>query len=101
MGDEVASEYYTRKLALERLIRRTKQLIVDIEWWNTHRVDQRPFDCDQDRITIDKATRCLRALEHEDWEGFESLNKELDGHLQRVIMENKKSIPQELSNGDC
>jgi len=47
---------------LRKIIRQTEQLIRDIDWWNTHRIDAPPIDCESDRVRLSLATRALAAL---------------------------------------
>lgn len=45
---------------LLKIIGEAEQLIRDVEWWNTHRTDAEPLDCESDRIVLSMARRCLK-----------------------------------------
>jgi hypothetical protein len=42
---------------LNRVIRRCRQLITDVEWWNANRTDAEPMDCEAERVLLRLAER--------------------------------------------
>jgi hypothetical protein len=51
---------------LNKIIRDTKQIITDIEWWNRNRTDAPPIDCEFERVLLAKALKCRAAWDPDD-----------------------------------
>lgn len=44
-----------------KIVRDCEQLIRDVEWWNRHRTDAPPMDCEPERVLLPVARKCLAA----------------------------------------
>lgn len=62
---------------LLKIMRDTEALIHDIEWWNRHRADRPPFDCEGDRVLLDKCKKAMAAFEARDMEQFGKMHGEI------------------------
>ena len=40
---------------LRNIIRDTSQLIIDIQWWNDNRTEEKPFDCESLQVRLNLA----------------------------------------------
>lgn len=49
-----------------RIIAELEQMIRDIEWWNRHRADCDPLDCEGERLLLAEAKKDLECLERGD-----------------------------------
>ena len=46
---------------LRHMVSETEQFIRDVEWWNNHRTDAPPFDCEWERLNLPVFRRLLAA----------------------------------------
>jgi hypothetical protein len=53
------------------------QYIVDVEWFNRHRADAAPFDCEPQRVMLGMARRALAAFDQGKFEDSRRLSAEM------------------------
>ena len=51
---------------LAKMIRKTEQLIRDIEWWNANRTEHPPFDIGRELVFLAKLRECKFAWDRND-----------------------------------
>lgn len=66
---------------LRKMIRISQENIAIVEWWNTHRTEHPPLDCEPDRIVVSLARRTLAAFVAGDRPAEEAAAKELNRYL--------------------
>ena len=72
---------------LKKIIRDCKDTIVVAESWADNRPNERPLDCEPERIMRDLASECLRNFYAGGSEGFEAANKRLKDYVDQIAAE--------------
>lgn len=72
---------------IKRVIRQCEQIIRDIEWWNTHRTDTEPLDCEPERVMLSIARPCLEAMEAGDSERAHELSLQLRDYAEQLLID--------------
>lgn len=62
---------------LRRIKEEAEQLIRDVMYWNTHRTDAEPMDCETSRLVVSLADRGLKAAECGDGNEYAFITDEL------------------------
>lgn len=60
-----------------------RQFIADVEYWNNHRLDCEPLDCEDMKIVLNLATQCEAARNRGAYEEAERLS----GKMVRAMVE--------------
>jgi len=71
---------------LRKVRRECLQIIVDIEYWNTHRTEHPPFDCEPEKVMVAKIDAAIAA-----WgtPSFDGLCDEVVGYADCVRAEDR------------
>ena len=57
-----------------RILHNTEEQIRIVEWWNNHRLDEAPMDCEGERLLADLTRRHIAALKRDDVEEASALS---------------------------
>ena len=74
---------HIRRRAIE-IVRAFKENIITAESWNDNHPDQRPLDCEPDRVALAKTNGLIAAIDAGDKDRASLLAEELEFYLSRV-----------------
>lgn len=80
MARKVTIQSMTRDL--RGLIRDTEQVIRDVQWWNQHRAEEGPLDCERERVFLSKARGALAAINRGDMAEHSRLVSEMTAYAE-------------------
>lgn len=58
---------------IAKIIRDCQQFIRDVEWWNKHRTDSQPMDCEVEKVILSLAQPAILAWDSGNMDEFNSL----------------------------